>query len=232
VYQRLPGAALSGMRSLKTVVCALLLAVSLTGCELENTGIEERAGTAAPSATAAGCGRPGGQVAHWLPKFDSRYDAKGVKPVGQNPCPPFLDLASNVEQLIPEAKETEKAAAKELAGKVRGMAGRFIAAADTTRCFYEADRLAVAVYQHEEAGWSLGVVLVVRTGAGALADLASCYLVGDPFADGLREETRLLRPDGCLKVAQRERAGETYLVAWMGSSNWMCTALRRDLPSS
>ncbi|WIV59305.1 hypothetical protein [Amycolatopsis nalaikhensis] len=56
--------------------------------------------------------------------------------------------------------------------------------------------------------------------------------MGDPFADGFRTETRKLVPGGCLKVAQRERAGETYLVAWMGSSNWMCSALPRGLPGA
>jgi hypothetical protein len=93
-------------------------------------------------------------------------------------------------------------------------------------CGYETDGLAIVVYQHADHPWSVGLVVVVRMSVDAVLDAGLCYLgkqLGlDVPGDSMRADGNQPQPEFCGLAAQPEG----YAVIALGSSNWMCEALR------
>ena len=216
-----------------------LLTVLLSGCDpAENTAATGRAGGDAPTfagdkgPTKAGCRKPGEAIGHWLPTFDrSLKEEATIKTVTTNPCPPFVELISQIDTLIPEGERRSGSVAKQFAVGVKGFAGRYLAAADTAKCLYEADQLTIGIYRHSDHPLSVGVVVAV--GLDLAADLATCYVFGQPLRT---TPTQIQPPDGpeptfCVLSTLPERDGRRTAVIAFGTSTWMCDALGRAVPN-
>ncbi|MPZ81589.1 MAG: hypothetical protein GEV28_14780 [Actinophytocola sp.] len=201
-----------------------LLAITLSGCDQLGGGVT--AGGVEPTAVAGGgggssgssgggaggCGSPGENVRQRLPVLDG-----SIEVVSRNPCAPFSGLAGDVGDLIPEP-DRASATAKDFVHKVGRVAGQVAAAADLVDCLYRADQLAVQIYQHVDARWSVGVVVVVGISAEAAVDAASCYLFDEPQHDPGVDEPAF---EPCLDGSTD---GE-YAVIKVGSTAEMCDAL-------
>ncbi|WP_158103438.1 hypothetical protein, partial [Crossiella equi] len=90
-------------------------------------------------------------------------------------------------------------------------------------CAYQLDRLGVVFYQEKSQALSLGLVVAVRGGFDAAAEVAACYL--KVTLTGVRLETTAPGRGPCFRRASVTRAGEGYELFWVGSTTAMCTAL-------
>ena len=221
-----------------------LLTVLLSGCDPGGDAATSSgsAGEAVPTAgskevgagtTQAGCRRPGQEIGHWLPAFDrSLQEEATVRTVTTNPCPPFVELLNQIDMLVPEGQRRASSAARDFAMGVRGLASKYLAGADTARCLYEADKLTIAIYQHADHPWSVGVVVALRLDAAA--DVALCYLFGQTRSDPTLTPVQPAEgpePEFCPSSSLPLRNGVRTAVITFGSSTWMCDALERAVPS-
>jgi hypothetical protein len=221
-------------------VLTALLTVVLSGCDpggdaATSVGsVGEAVTVTTAGAKEAGCRRPGKEIGHWLPAFDSTLKEEAtIKTVTTNPCPPFVELLNQIDTLIPAGDRRAGSVAGEFALGVRGLASKYLAGADTARCLYEADKLTIGVYRHHDHPLSVGVVVALKLDAAA--DVALCYLIGQARSDPTR--TRVQPAEGpeprfCVLSSLPTRNGVRTAVIAFGSSTWMCDALDRAVPAS
>ncbi|QYN37043.1 hypothetical protein K1T35_07245 [Pseudonocardia sp. DSM 110487] len=156
--------------------------------------------------------------------------------VDENPCIPLADLADAVLTFVPAGEDPQSGQSVSRAQKAQfksglsDLAGRVIKANDVTKCGYETDHLAIAIYQHADYPWSVGVAAVVRGDIDAGIDIAACYIKGlvpvvprDAPAPGLAPEGP--RFGLCGSVTRPTARGEVYTVLTAGDSDQMCAFL-------
>ncbi|MEV7095426.1 hypothetical protein AB0M80_21540 [Amycolatopsis sp. NPDC051045] len=214
----------------------LTLLLALAGChEPADAGAAPAVGSPAPATSSAGksgCDHVGGQMRHWLPKFDpGRPHEASITPVAANPCLPFADLIDQVATLVPEVGEGKTTAAKKVTRQfvtaVRDLAGRYAGLANEIRCLYEADRLAIGIYRHADHPSSVGVVIAVGRDLGTAVDVGRCYLFG-LSGKSLGSASQPFENHACAgSVLPLDRP---VVVMRFGTSNWMCDALARAVP--
>lgn len=204
-------------------------AILLSGCDPLDTaggGTTNEAGV--DSATgSAGCGQPGPQAGGLLPDFDTSDEREATVQPLENPCPPFTELISVVNAVIPDADKASRGVSDFIDG-VRSLADHFLTAVDLVECGYETDGLAVGIYQHADYPWSVGVVVVVRPTVGAAVKVAECYLEKQfSYETPGGQPTGAERPGPGPEFCPLSGSGDGgYVVVALGSSNWMCDALR------
>lgn len=167
----------------------------------------------------------------FLPQFVGSEPGTEIKPVLSNPCLVFSGLVDAVSHVIPSEQRVPETPV--FLSRVGTLAGNVASVSGTVKCAYEADRLAIRIYQHTNYHWSVGAVAVIRGRLGAVADAVSCYLVGVP-APGMPPNF-LLPPKGpqptvCAGATTPTGSdGQHYTVLFVGSSDWMCDALRDEV---
>ncbi|MGH3871936.1 MAG: hypothetical protein ACRDSR_10555 [Pseudonocardiaceae bacterium] len=168
----------------------------------------------------------------FLPQFVGSEPGTEIKPVLFNPCLVFSGLVDAVSYVIPSEQRVPETPV--FLSRVGTFAGNVASVSGTVKCAYEADRLAIRIYQHANYHWSVGAVAVIRGRLSAVADAVSCYLVGVPVP-GMRRNDSLLPPEGpqptvCAGAATPTGSdGQYYTVLFVGSSDWMCDALRNEV---
>jgi hypothetical protein len=207
-------------------------AILLSGCEpldAAGGGTTNEAGIDSATAT-PGCAQPGPKVGHWLPVLDSSNERQATIATQENPCLPFSELLGIIDDVIPEGEVPEPAAGSvsDFRRNVGEVARRFLGYSDAVECGYETDGLAIVVYQHADNPWSVGLVVVVRVSADAVLDAGLCYLGRQIGVPGLspRSGGNQIQPSFCGLAALSEADDEHYAVVALGTSNWMCGALR------
>ncbi|WP_328855759.1 hypothetical protein OHB01_18855 [Microbispora hainanensis] len=168
------------------------------------------------------CPAPGPITRSQLPSFSP---AEGVSVVMQNPCISIAGLAEDVLGFIPEGRSEEF---REFRGGLERFVGRVNAVNDAAECAYETDHLALGVYHHDRAAWSIGMVAVVRGDLDALVDTGVCWLLRRlpfdvPRGDVLRDDG--FRPGFCADAVTRTSQGYRFTILWIGSLNVMCRNL-------
>ncbi len=198
----------------------LLIALGAARCGSSSDG-SKGDGTA----TGGACRQPGPLTKDLLPTFG----ADETKTV-QNPCLGFVDLLSQVTDLIPTG---ERRLVTDFTEGVGEIAKKVAKIGDLVECGYEKDRLAIAIYQNHQTVWSIGVVAVVRGDLQAAVDTSLCYL-RKQLPLSIPTETYLGGPEGptptfCFDTVRRTRNAENYTVLWLGSSDFMCLDLNSQL---
>jgi hypothetical protein len=226
--------AMRRFRRLTWLAGLLLPAILLTGCEYpDGDGTTNEAVVVPSTSTTAGCAQAGPKVGQWLPVLDSSNPRQATIQVRENPCLPFGDLVGLVDSVIPdgEVPDMAKSDVGLFRDRVRDAAGRFLALEDAVECGYETDGLAIVVYQHADHPWSIGLAVVVRLGVQEVIDAGLCYLGKqisfDEPGDSTRSDGNQPQPDFCGLAAQPVSGDdEYYAVVALGTSTWMCDALR------
>lgn len=191
-----------------------------------------------PTKAATGCDRAAGKAGQLLP--DPESVEAGLAPITrtkENPCIPLADLADTVLELVPAENDPEpgensisRTQKAQFKTSMNDLAGRVLTANQVTTCGYETDHLAIAIYQHPDHPWSVGVATVVRGDIDAAVDIAACYIESlvpsfpsDDAAPGLVPEGP--RFGLCGNVTRPTARGEVYTLLTAGDSDQMCAFL-------
>jgi hypothetical protein len=205
-------------------------------------------GSGAPSASTGqpaggteadtGCDRAAGKAGRLLP--DAESVAVGLAPIvrtKENPCIPLADLADAVLTFVPAANDPQPGAESvshaqkaQFKSSINDLGGRVLAANQVTTCGYETDHLAIAIYQHADHPWSVGVAAVIRGDIDAAVDIAACYIESIIPAFPRDAPAPGLEPEGprfglCGSVTRPTARGEVYTVLTAGDSDQMCAFL-------
>jgi hypothetical protein len=220
----------------------------VTACDpAGGIGAPSAGGGGAPSASTGrpagdtkadtGCDRAAGKAGQLLPDEESAEAwSEPIIRADENPCIPLADLADAVLAFVPAEKDPQSGQSVSRVQKAQfksslgDLAGRVLTANELTKCGYETDHLAIAIYQHADYPWSVGVAAVVRGDIDAGVNIAACYIESlvptvprDAPAPGLAPEGP--RFGLCGNVTRPTARGEVYTVLTAGDSDQMCAFL-------
>jgi hypothetical protein len=191
-----------------------------------------------PTKAVTGCDRAAGKAGQLLP--DPESVEAGSAPIvrkKENPCIPLADLAGTVLEFVPAENDPEpgensvsRAQKAQFRTSINDLAGRILAANQVTTCGYDTDRLAIAIYQHADHQWSVGVAAVIRGDIDAAVDIAACYIESIIPSFPSEDPAPRLAPAGprfglCGSVTRPTARGEVYTVLTAGDSDQMCAFL-------
>lgn len=218
------------------VATALLMLFGATDCD-NGPNSPEDPGQRRP----VGCERAGTITDDLLTAFGAPH----VKSV-VNPCMKFADFLGDITDLVPDNEEKKLV---KFLGKANAIIAGISAAQDAIKCAYKQDRFAIGIYQNRQHQWSLGMVAVVGLDLDAAIKGTACFLGEQiPFRGseldpalgfGAPADARLTftLPDQradpeeavCFGTRERIRAGITFTLLWLGSSDIMCKSLDLQL---
>ncbi|MBV1855928.1 SH3 domain-containing protein [Catellatospora tritici] len=218
----------TGSRRVLAALAAALLLAAGTGCD-PITGDPPPGADAGAKPETKGCSVDDSRTRQLLPKDGFEIWAEKHKAT-VNPCLEFLDLASTVLGLVPEAERAKAKRFDAFRSKLTTTVDRLNDLKDAIQCGYQTDRLAVGIYQGTKIRWSVGAVLVIRGDADAFLDVSACYLgklirnyICPGCGGGEERPTPEIRP--CFDYARKTVGGQEYTVLWVASSNILCEGL-------